>query len=728
MQILTVSGLQKTYTTRFGGSKVQALKNVNFTVESGEYVAIMGESGSGKTTLLNILAALDKPTGGTVLLGGKNLSEIPEETAAAFRRDNLGFVFQDFSLLDTFSLEDNICLPLVLAGKSRTEMRDRLSPLAYDLGIETLLKKYPYEVSGGQKQRAAVARALITRPQILLADWRARLPLDRRALEALRRDQRLWPDHRDGHAFCARGELRLARAVPARWRGLAGVKARQGHGFSVLPAYHRCAHAAADGRRMRMKPTFYPRLAWMGIKKNARLYVPYLLSCAFMAAMLYVIAYLAVTPALYTVNGKVNGSGTSAVAMTMSLGSFVVSVFIALFLFYTNSFLLRRRKKEFGLYSVLGMDRGALSAILFWETLLAAAFTLIAGLGLGLLLSYVSQSALLRLLSLPAAAFTVSLAAIKQCAITFIAIFALLYVRGVLSMRHAQGAALLKSENVGEKPPKSQWLLVIPGLALLLGAYYIAATINDPVQAMLLFFLAVIMVILSTYLLFISGSVTLCKTLQKDENFYYKKRNFVSLSSLTYRMKRNGAGLASICILSTMVLVMLASTASLYFGAEDAINTLAVQNHWHPTEMADVRAEFFSLYGSLFFLGILLSVLFLFATLLMLYYKQVVEGYEDASRFAIMQRVGMTKRDIRESVNAQMLLIFLLPLAAAALHLAFAQPMVWQIMQLFGIQNLTLFLGVTGAALLLFALLYCAMYRLTSNAYFRIVSTGGAAA
>ena len=712
MQILTVSGLQKTYTTRFGGSKVQALKNVSFTVESGEYVAIMGESGSGKTTLLNILAALDKPTGGTVLLGGKNLSEIPEETAAAFRRDNLGFVFQDFSLLDTFSLEDNICLPLVLAGKSRTEMRDRLSPLAYDLGIETLLKKYPYEVSGGQKQRAAVARALITRPQILLAD----------------EPTGLWPDHRDGHALCARGELRLARAVPARRRGLARVKARQGHGFPVLPAYHRCAHAAADGRRMRMKPTFYPRLAWMGIKKNARLYVPYLLSCAFMAAMLYVIAYLAVTPALYTVNGKVNGSGTSAVAMTMSLGSFVVSVFIALFLFYTNSFLLRRRKKEFGLYSILGMDRGALSAILFWETLLAAAFTLIAGLGLGLLLSYVSQSALLRLLSLPAAVFTVSLAAIKQCAITFIAIFALLYVRGVLSLRHAQGAALLKSENVGEKPPKSQWLLVIPGLALLLGAYYIAATINDPVQAMLLFFLAVIMVILSTYLLFISGSVTLCKTLQKDEKFYYKKRNFVSLSSLTYRMKRNGAGLASICILSTMVLVMLASTASLYFGAEDAINTLAVQNHWHPTEMADVRAEFFSLYGSLFFLGILLSVLFLFATLLMLYYKQVVEGYEDASRFAIMQRVGMTKRDIRESVNAQMLLIFLLPLAAAALHLAFAQPMVWQIMQLFGIQNLTLFLGVTGAALLLFALLYCAMYRLTSNAYFRIVSTGGAAA
>ena len=477
-----------------------------------------------------------------------------------------------------------------------------------------------------------------------------------------------------------------------------------------------------------MKAGFSPKLALLGIKKNARLYVPYLLSCAFMAAVLYVIAFLAATPALYVINGKIDGAGTTTIQLVMSLGSGVISIFAALFLFYTNSFLLRRRKKEFGLYSVLGMDRGALGTILFWETLMATAFTLVAGLGFGVLLSYVSQAVLLRLLGLPAVAFSVSISALRQCAVTFAAIFALLYVRGVLSLRHAQGAALLKSENVGERPPKSQWLLVIPGIALLLGAYYIAATIKDPVAAILLFFVAVIMVILATYLLFISGSVTLCRTLQKSEAFYYKKRNFVSLSSLTYRMKRNGAGLASICILSTMVLVMLASTASLYFGAEDAINTLAVQNHWHPTEMADVRAEFFSLYGSLFFLGILLSVLFLFATLLMLYYKQVVEGYEDASRFAIMQRVGMTKRDIRESVNAQMLLIFLLPLAAAALHLAFAQPMVWQIMQLFGIQNLTLFLGVTGAALLLFALLYCAMYRLTSNAYFRIVSTGGAAA
>ena len=170
MSILEVQSLQKVYTTRFGGTQVQALKNVTFHVEEGEYVAIMGESGSGKTTLLNILAALDKPTGGLVKLDGQELGKIRESEVAAFRRDHLGFVFQDFNLLDTFSMEDNIYLPLVLSGKQPSEMKQRLVPLAAQLGIAHLLKKYPYEVSGGQKQRAAVARALITNPRLILAD------------------------------------------------------------------------------------------------------------------------------------------------------------------------------------------------------------------------------------------------------------------------------------------------------------------------------------------------------------------------------------------------------------------------------------------------------------------------------------------------------------------------------------------------------------------------------
>lgn len=170
MSILEVKGLKKIYSTRFGGNKVEALRNVNFTVEEGEYVAVMGESGSGKTTLLNILAALDKPTNGNVVLDGRDLSKIKEKDVAAFRRDNLGFVFQDFNLLDTFTLEDNIYLPLVLAGKSYKEMSGKLETVAKRLGILPLLKKYPYEVSGGQKQRAAVARAIITNPKLILAD------------------------------------------------------------------------------------------------------------------------------------------------------------------------------------------------------------------------------------------------------------------------------------------------------------------------------------------------------------------------------------------------------------------------------------------------------------------------------------------------------------------------------------------------------------------------------
>ena len=170
MAILEVHSLNKVYTTRFGGNKVQALNNVSFSVEEGEYIAIMGESGSGKTTLLNILASLDRPSSGSVLLNGKNLEDIREQEMASFRRDNLGFVFQDFNLLDTFSLEDNIYLPLVLAGVPYPEMKERLMPIAKKLGIAHLLSKYPYEVSGGQKQRLTIARALVTQPEILILD------------------------------------------------------------------------------------------------------------------------------------------------------------------------------------------------------------------------------------------------------------------------------------------------------------------------------------------------------------------------------------------------------------------------------------------------------------------------------------------------------------------------------------------------------------------------------
>ena len=237
MSILEVRGLQKIYTTRFGGNKVEALKNVTFSVEEGEYVAIMGESGSGKTTLLNILAALDKPTGGTVLLDGNDITRIKESAIAAFRRDNLGFVFQDFNLLDTFSLEDNIYLPLVLAQKTYQEMARRLKPVAVELGITDILRKYPYEVSGGQKQRAAVARALITNPKLILADEPTGALDSKSTDELLRlfsqvnsfyrmRDQQRRTDYSDGHSFgkscksCQQGAVYQGRrSVPSDIQG-----------------------------------------------------------------------------------------------------------------------------------------------------------------------------------------------------------------------------------------------------------------------------------------------------------------------------------------------------------------------------------------------------------------------------------------------------------------------------------------------------------------------------
>lgn len=217
MPLLEVQHVQKIYTTRFGGTQVQALSNVSFSVEEGEYVAIMGESGSGKTTLLNILAALDRPTAGEVLLEGRPLSAIRERDLAAFRRSHLGFVFQDFNLLDTFSLQDNIYLPLVLAGTDYREMQQKLRPIADQLGISGILVKYPYEVSGGQKQRAAVARALITDPPVdpgRRTHRRSGLPVLRRPAGAVRRTERHRADHFDGHPLGKGGQPRWTGVVP----------------------------------------------------------------------------------------------------------------------------------------------------------------------------------------------------------------------------------------------------------------------------------------------------------------------------------------------------------------------------------------------------------------------------------------------------------------------------------------------------------------------------------
>ena len=670
-----------------------------------------------------------------------------------------------------------------------------------------------------------------------------------------------------------------------------------------------------------MRMGFYAKLAVNGIRKNARLYVPYLLTCAGMVMMFYIVSYLQDTPVLAGIRG-----GEEMQAM-LSLGSGVMGVFGAIFLLYTNSFLIRRRKREFGLYNMLGMGKGNIARVLFWEALLVLAGTMAIGLAAGVAISKLAELLLVNIMHGNVTFnFTVSPRAMLLTAAVFCVIHVLLLIKALLQIRTASAVNLFRSESAGEKPPRANWVLAILGLILLAVAYYLAVTIKQPLVAMAMFFVAVILVILATYLLFIAGSVAVCRMLQKNRRYYYKARHFVSVSSMAYRMKRNGAGLASICILSIMVLVTVSSTTGLYFGSEDSLrsryprditliakaedvsmlsdekrdaarelvdayvaehdatahnfrdfrvvsvtgamkdgaittdpqeaglhitdstiyqvnflplpdynricgtnetladdealislkrgdygwdsisvdskvayrtrkapvvfqesgmaavdvvdtiyvvvkdlqglqpllqgNTLFTQqweygfdsmlsdeDQWEMTYQMDVelsdglhrlgmkyvylegmaenRYDFYGTYGGFFFLGILLSIVFLFAAVLIIYYKQISEGYEDQKRFEIMQKVGMTRKNIRKSINSQLLTVFFLPLVGAGVHLAFAFPMIRRMLILFNLTNTRLLVETTGITFLAFALIYTLVYRKTSNAYYAIVSGEG---
>ena len=393
--------------------------------------------------------------------------------------------------------------------------------------------------------------------------------------------------------------------------------------------------------------------------------------------------------------------------------------------------------------------------------------------------------------------FAVRGSVVAQTALVYLAIFLLTLVSTLIKVGRGSAVSLLHSENCGEKPPKGNLFVALLGAVLLGIAYFMAVSIQEPMKALALFFIAVILVILATYLLFIAGSVALCRVLQRNRNYYYQPRHFVSVSSMAYRMKRNGAGLASICILATMVLVMLSSSACLYFGAEDSLKATyphefalevwlensadmpklqealtkagaaygvnvwekgtvepgsgntwsaafdtglsqeqqlalsrAIDEALGDTDItwnyfrsyrAEAADDFYGTYGSLFFIGIVLSVLFICAAVLIIYYKQLCEGYEDQPRFAIMQKVGMTAADIRRSVNSQLLTVFFLPLAGAALHMAFAFPMIRRMLLLFELHNTGLFIATALVSFAVLAVVYTLVYKATSNAYYRIV-------
>ena len=676
-----------------------------------------------------------------------------------------------------------------------------------------------------------------------------------------------------------------------------------------------------------MKRGFYLKLALDGMKKNKRLYIPYLLTCAGMVMMFYILYGLAMSPLMQTMRGG------NTMGLVLMLGTWVILLFSLLFLLYTNSFLARRRNKEFGLYNILGMNKRNLSRILLWETLLCALFSIGAGLAGGILLSKLAELFLLHMAGEQADfALRIVPKGILAAILFYGAIFAVLMVISLARLHISRPLDLLKSEAAGEKPPKANWLFALAGVIILGVAYYLAVTIESPLTAVTLFFAAVLMVIVATYLLFIAGSVALCKLLQKKKGYYYKPNHFVSVSSMAFRMKRNGAGLAAICILATMVLVMLSSTSCLYFGGDDALRgsypydvmtvagfnapadcTPEVQNqleeiiqrtadghaqnsvlysvldtsgsfedgvldpggfdrrvvsssasaleavrsvcilplsdynrlagtnrtlapgeallwssnqkydfdtfavkgcrtlqireqldslpiriansavlattyfvivpdwtdycaeacayvtglgsdmitadtemfacfdlpgmseaeqceiqdkvsdaaqdvrdpgwrYFSTASLADNRSDFFSTYGSLFFLGIILSIVFIAAAALIIYYKQLSEGYEDQSRFGVMQKVGMTKKEIRRAVNSQVITVFFAPLALAGVHLAFAFPFVQKIVRLFGVFNTRLLILTSIICFLAFALFYVFVYRRTAKAYYSIVS------
>lgn len=678
-----------------------------------------------------------------------------------------------------------------------------------------------------------------------------------------------------------------------------------------------------------MNKTFlYPKLAASGIKNNRRTYLPYILTCAGMIMMFYIVAFLQMNSFVAKMRG-------GEIMQTMlGFGVVVMVIFSAIFMFYTNSFLIRGRKKEFGLYNILGMGKRNIARILVWETFFVYLSSLVLGSGCGILFSKLAELFLVNIMQADVGyEFTPDFKAIFMAAVCYAVIFLLILFNTLRQIRLTNPIELMKSESTGEKPPKTNLLLVIPGVLLLGTAYYMAVTIENPLGAIFAFLIAVIMVILATYMLFIAGSVAVCRVLQKNKRYYYKTNHFVSVSSMVYRMKRNGAGLASICILSTMVLVTLSSTICLYTGeekmlreryprdivihtydngerytsvthgaAENALekfgeapenilwysflylssgtkeNTIylspekrdetdfleheirqlyfitiddynritgknivlgdgeavvhttdkkfhydtvniyeygeftvkaydedfaengvdssmigvgrplyffvkdrsvidklceiynniyngkitSVRDYYgfdlncdeeqqikiyeeiffpiaqHQKDLADAdredewcgcriesaandKAEFFALYGGLFFLGIIFGTVFIVAAALIMYYKQISEGYEDKERFAILQKVGMTKREIKRSINSQVLTVFFLPLVSAGIHMAFAFPIVSRLLMLFGLTDTAFFAVITLLCFGVFSAVYILVYLITSRSYYNIV-------
>ena len=322
-----------------------------------------------------------------------------------------------------------------------------------------------------------------------------------------------------------------------------------------------------------MSKFFYVKLAFSNIKKNARIYVPYMLTCMGTIMMYYIIRGLALNQSMRDIRGG------NEVQMIMGFGSWIIGIFAVIFLFYTNSFLIKRRKKEFGLYNILGMEKRHLGRVVFWESVDTFLISMAAGVGFGVLFSELVYLCVERALEFEMSLkFEIVPRAIAEAAILFGIIFVINLLNTLRQIHLANPVELLKGGNVGEKEPKTRWILTSVGFLFLGVGYYMAATVENPIDAMLFFFLAVILVVIATYCLFTAGSIAILKFMRKRKNFYYKRNHFISVSGMMYRMKQNAAGLASICVLSTGVLILISTTVCMYLGTEDAIRVRYPRN------------------------------------------------------------------------------------------------------------------------------------------------------
>ena len=652
-----------------------------------------------------------------------------------------------------------------------------------------------------------------------------------------------------------------------------------------------------------MSRMFFPKLAASNLKKNSKVYAPFLLASIGITAMFFILRSLVYNSALQQ---DMRGM--------LSMGVGITAVFSFIFLFYTNSFLMKRRKKELGLYNILGMEKKHISIMLFFEILYLFILTLIFGILFGFLLSKVMFLILLKMMDMGVTmGFEFSFKALGYTVALFAVIFLGIYISSICRVHLSSPIELLRGGEVGEKEPKAKWLTAILGLICLGIGYYLAVTTQNPLSALTIFFVAVLFVVIGTYLLFMAGSIALLKILKKNKKYYYKTRHFISISSMFYRMKQNAVGLANICILSTAVLVMVSSTLSLWMGMEDVLNTrypneyvlclsdpnkekidsmhqsvdrmlqeydleqtrkveyqvlsfvileqddvfsmdqenmgnfsldnlrnlfviplsdynrqtgeavtleenevlfydnrieydydsfhlgekefqikqrlsafpgngfmaaniasshfIVVKDESVIHSIYEIQKEaygkmaseieqyygfdvntndhdkliggysmlssslpdtcylesreaekqgFISVYGSLFFLGIFLGVLFLTATALIIYYKQVTEGYDDRSRYEIMQKVGLERKEIKASIRSQILTVFFLPLVMAVVHICFAFPVIEKLLAIFSMTNRNLYLLCTGACVLVFIIIYVVIYSLTSKVYYSL--------